>query len=92
MPFKLQAQTVIKSATLELTAKQLEELAEASPIVESIITAQQLKSPETDETLEPVVELLSSIASLVGQTGTIRPKRRSPQRKKRNPTGGKSSA
>ena len=91
MAFKLQAQTVIKSATLELTARQLEDLAEAAEPLQQVCGAfGDPSSPEPApevKALEPVVQFVGSVASLVSQTGTIRPKR-TIKRRKKNPTGG----
>jgi len=97
--FQLQAVTVIKSANLELDAAQLEALAAAEPHLQAVCAAY----PDQDDgsgtkqrdpdvaALEPVSELLRSIASLVSQTGTIQPKRKPPVRRKKNPTAGKST-
>jgi hypothetical protein len=99
--FSLQARTIIESASLDLDARQLEALATAAPSLEEVIGFYEMTKPleEGEElgdvqgrpiavvALDPVADLLRSIESLVDQTGTIAPKRRSPKRRK-NPTAG----
>lgn len=99
--FSLQAKTIIESATLELDARQLEALAEAAPYLSAVCEFYEVHRPRDAEdpgdvkgrvdavavALDPVGELLASIASLVSQVGTIAPKRRVVRRK--NPTSGK---
>ena len=99
--FNLAAKTIIESATLELDARQLEDLANAAPHLQEVCEFYDLnKNLAPDEefgdvegrtvasvALDPVMELLSSVASLVDQVGTIAPKRRKAVRRK-NPTSG----
>lgn len=86
MAFNLQARTVIESATLELNAQQLQDLAGAAPVLQELLD--EIMSTDTSNALKPVTMLLNSIASLVNQTGVIKPKR-TIKRKKANPTAGK---
>lgn len=101
MAFNLQARTIIESATLDLNAKQLQDLAGALPHLKTVFAEYEdvfrgkLKPGEEPiglaealSALEPVMMLLASIASLVEQTGVVKPKRQLKRRKKANPTGG----
>lgn len=99
--FNLEAKTIIESATLELDARQLEDLANAAPHLQEVCEFYDSRTVEIQDAefgdttgrseasvaLDPVMELLSSIASLVDQAGTIAPKRRKVVRRK-NPTSG----
>ena len=94
MPFQLQAKTVIASATLDLSAVQLEQFAAAAPQLQEVCegyiekevgyaSGDVTERPEAVVALDPVMEFLSAVASLVDQTGTIRPKRKIARRKKK---------
>lgn len=91
--FNLEAKTVIASATLDLSAVQLEQLAAAQPHLQEVcevyvvsqtgvVTGDATERLEPIVALDPVMALLNSIASLVDQTGTIKPKRKPPVRRK----------
>lgn len=101
MAFNLQARTIIESATLDLNAKQLQELADAAPYLQEVCAEYEDLFPELKpgeqphdlaealSAIEPVMMLLASIASLVDQTGVLKPKRQIKRRKKpANPTTG----
>lgn len=88
--FVLEAQTVIESATLSLDTAQLVALADAAPHLQDVCEVYVMRQsgdaterPVAVVALDPVMALLSSVASLVEQAGTIRPKRKSPVRRKK---------
>ena len=93
MPFKLEGITVIQGATLELSAKQLGELADAAAPLREVcekygsLGAEGVEwdpgnRPEELQALDVVAEFLDSCESMMNQAGVVRPKRRSPKRKK----------
>lgn len=90
MAFKLEAQTVITSATLELSAKALVELGDAAVHLQAVCEAYMAgeetlnpgERPEAVQALDVVMSFLNACASLADQTGVIKPKRVMPPRKK----------
>ena len=91
MPFQLQAQTIIKSATLGLTGQQIIDLGDAVPHLQEVCESyigdpDELINPddrpESVQALDVVMELLAACASLAGQVGDIKPKRVIKRRKK----------
>ena len=97
MAFNLKAKTIIESATLELDAGQLVVLADAAVHLQAVCEAfdgdvdQSAKDPRPLEVvaLDPVMELLSSIARLVDQAGAVgMAQKKTWSRKPKNPTSG----
>jgi len=81
MAFNLEAQTVIESATLELSADELVKLGDAAPHLQAVCKAYAPDlmhpdgRPEEIKALDIVMAFLSSCASMVDQVGVIKPKR-----------------
>lgn len=95
--FKLKAQTIIQSATLELTAAQLDDLRTAAPLIKSLvrdIPATNRIDTKALKAADTVLEFLQAVTSTVSQVGIIQPKRTIKRRKKQtvNPTSPPASA
>ncbi len=93
MPFKLEGITVIQGATLELSAKQLGELADAAKPLRDVCERYAIRPgsevvdpgsrPEEIAALDVVSEFLEACESMMSQAGVVRPKRRMTRRKKK---------
>lgn len=79
--FNLVAKSVIESATLDLSAGQLAELAEAAPALRTVCEAfagesgDMTQRPPELAALDSVERFLAAVESLVHQVGVIQPKR-----------------
>lgn len=93
--FKLKATTIIESATLDLSAEQLDDFRTAEPLIADLVADARGNSniePATMHAADTVLDFLEAVKTTVAQTGIIRPKRKITRRKakpKANPTPSK---
>lgn len=74
MPFQITAQTIIESATIQLTAEQLQDLAHAREALQQLIE----DHGDMPAGLQPARNLLNQIAGLFHGTSILTPTKRPP--------------